>query len=84
MVGETFVVEEVDEYGQPWVCKSWPNETEGTCHSHSVALERHEMEIVQGALQSQRCASDLGRDDSLASGSSREAKLQRPLSGDEL
>ncbi|MBL8300183.1 MAG: hypothetical protein JNN30_17735 [Rhodanobacteraceae bacterium] len=46
MVGEVFVVEEIDEYGQPWVRKSWPNEAEGTCHSHSVALEQHEMELA--------------------------------------
>ncbi len=46
MVGEVFVVEEIDEYGQPWVRKSWPNEAEGTCNSHSVALEPREMEYV--------------------------------------
>jgi hypothetical protein len=46
MVGEIFAVEEIDEYGQPWVRKSWPNEAEGTCNSHSVALEPGEMEYV--------------------------------------
>lgn len=46
MVGEVFVVEEIDEYGQPWVRKSWPNEAEGTCNSHSVALEPREIENV--------------------------------------
>ena len=50
MLGEIFVVEEIDEYGHPWVRKSWPNEAEGKCHSHSVALEQHEMEVVQNAL----------------------------------
>lgn len=50
MVGEIFVVEEIDEYGHPWVRKSWPNEAEGRCHSHLVALEQHEMEVVQNAL----------------------------------
>ena len=50
MVGEIFVVEEIDKYGQPWVRKSWPNEAEGRCHSHSVALEQYEMEVVQNAL----------------------------------
>lgn len=50
MVGEIFVVEEIDEYGHPWVRKSWLNEVEGECHSHSVALERHELEVVQDAL----------------------------------
>ncbi len=46
MIGMIFEVEEIDEYGQPWVCKSWPNEKEGTCHSHSIALESNEMELV--------------------------------------
>ena len=46
MVGEVFEIEEIDEYGHPWVRKSWPNEMEGKCHSHSIALESHEMELV--------------------------------------
>ncbi|WP_242041148.1 alpha/beta fold hydrolase [Leptolyngbya sp. FACHB-261] len=46
MVGEVFPVEEIDEYGQPWVSKSWLNEAEGTCRSHSMALEASEMEYV--------------------------------------
>lgn len=46
MVGDVFPVDEIDEYGQPWVRKSWPNESEGTCMSHSVALEPSEMEYV--------------------------------------
>jgi hypothetical protein len=50
MVGEIFVVEEIDEYGHPWVRKSWSNEAQGKCQSHSVALEHHEMEVVQNAL----------------------------------
>jgi len=49
MIGEVFEIEEIDEYGQPWVRKSWPNEKEGTCQSHSVALEPHEMEVVDGS-----------------------------------
>lgn len=48
MIGEVFVVEEIDEYGHPWVRKSWSDETEGTCKSHSVALEPQEMELVEG------------------------------------
>lgn len=51
MVGEVFVVEEIDEYGQPWVRKSWPNEAEGTCNSHSVALEPREMEYLDESAQ---------------------------------
>lgn len=46
MVGEIFEVEEIDEYGHPWIRKAWPNEKEGTCYSHSIALEPHELELV--------------------------------------
>ncbi len=46
MIGREFAVEEIDEYGQPWVCKRWPNEAEGTCQSHSIALEPMEMLCV--------------------------------------
>lgn len=46
MIEEVFEVDEIDEYGHPWVQKSWPNEAEGKCHSHSIALESHEMEVV--------------------------------------
>jgi hypothetical protein len=54
MIGRVFPVEEIDEYGQPWVRKSWPNEAEGTCCSHSVALEPHEMEYAgEGSLGGQ-------------------------------
>lgn len=46
MIGEIFDVEEIDEHGHPWVRKSWPNEQEGKCNSHSIALEPHEMELI--------------------------------------
>lgn len=46
MIGEIFSVEEIDEHGHPWIRKSWPNEEEGKCHSHSIALESHEMELL--------------------------------------
>ena len=45
MIGDVFAVEEIDEYGQPWVEKSWSDD-ENHCHSHSVALEPHEMECA--------------------------------------
>jgi hypothetical protein len=48
MVGEEFAIEEVDEFGQPWVCKRWSNEVEGTCQSHSIALEPKEMLCLAG------------------------------------
>ena len=47
MIGEVFEVEEVDEYGHPWIRKSWHNSAEGKCHSHSIALDPHEMELIQ-------------------------------------
>jgi hypothetical protein len=47
MIGEIFVIEEIDEdYGQPWIRKSWPNTAKSTCQSHSIALASEEMEIV--------------------------------------
>jgi hypothetical protein len=46
MINEVFEVEEIDEYGMPWISKSWPNEEEGKCHSHSIALECQEMMLV--------------------------------------
>lgn len=46
MIGEVFEVEEIDEHGHPWVRKLWPNEKEGKCNSHSIALESKEMELV--------------------------------------
>lgn len=52
MIGEVFEIEEIDEYGQPWVRKSWPNEEEGTCQSHSIALEPREMLCIASATVS--------------------------------
>lgn len=49
MIGEVFVVEEIDDYGQPWVCKRWPDEVAGTCQSHSIALEPNEMLLVSAS-----------------------------------
>jgi hypothetical protein len=46
MIGEVFRIEEIDEFGHPWIRKSWPNDKYGTCHSHSIALETQEMELV--------------------------------------
>jgi hypothetical protein len=46
MIGETFEVEEIDEYGQAWVRKSWFDSNGGACSSHSIGLAAHEMEVV--------------------------------------
>ncbi len=54
MVGEVFPIEEIDEYGSPWVCKNWPNEAAGTHLSHSVALASNEMEYVGEAAGSDK------------------------------
>ena len=46
MVGEVFEVEEIDEYGRPWISKWWRAEGEENCRSHSIALEPFETELV--------------------------------------
>jgi hypothetical protein len=46
MIGEIFEVEEIDEYGSPWIRKSWHDEQEGTYLEHSIALDAQEMELV--------------------------------------
>jgi hypothetical protein len=46
MIGEVFDVYEMDEYGCAWVEKGWPIPDEGQYMSHSLALESHEMELV--------------------------------------
>lgn len=50
MIGETFEIEEIDEYGQAWVRKSWFDGDEGFCNSHAIGLEAREMEIVDTAV----------------------------------
>ncbi|MBK8069807.1 MAG: hypothetical protein IPK27_19965 [Rhodanobacteraceae bacterium] len=46
MIGQVFEVEDIDEYGQPWVSKSWPDPREDRWHGHAVALESYEMQLV--------------------------------------
>ena len=46
MIGEIYEIEEIDEYGHPWIRKSWANEDAGTCRSHSIAAEPQEIELV--------------------------------------
>ena len=45
MVGEVFTVEEIDEYGWPWISKSFPTGDDG-CQGHSLALDSDEFEVV--------------------------------------
>jgi hypothetical protein len=47
MVGEVFEVEEIDEYGQAWINKSWQDDDKGSLHSHSIAPDPHEIELVK-------------------------------------
>jgi hypothetical protein len=44
MVGEVFVVYEIDQYGRAWVEKVW-NTGDSESHRHSIALDSHEMEV---------------------------------------
>jgi len=46
MVGETFRVYEVDEHGAAWVQTPLVRKGDGYLHSHSLALDPHEMEWV--------------------------------------
>ncbi|KAB8190460.1 hypothetical protein [Marilutibacter maris] len=50
MVGEVFEIEEIDEYGQPWVRKFWFDEDGEACAFHSIGLEAQEMEVVDAAV----------------------------------
>jgi len=46
MIGEVFEVEEFDDYGHPWVSKTWPIDGEFV-FSHSLALDAAEMELAE-------------------------------------
>jgi hypothetical protein len=46
MIGEIFEVTEIDQYGKPWIGNGWSSPAEGQYRGHSLALERHEMELV--------------------------------------
>jgi ureidoglycolate lyase len=46
MIGEIFPVDDIDEWGQAWVGKGWPDEAAGTWRGHTVALEAAEFEWV--------------------------------------
>jgi hypothetical protein len=49
MIVDVFEVTEIDEYGYPWIGKSWSDAAEGEWRGHSIALESHEMEVVDEA-----------------------------------
>src|SRR5262249_33208815 len=46
MVGGTFRVCEIDAHGAAWVETSLLPHSDGGSHSHSLALDSHEMEVV--------------------------------------
>jgi hypothetical protein len=48
MVGEVFDVEEIDEYGRPWISKEWRGEDKEShvTRSHSISLGPPETELV--------------------------------------
>ena len=50
MVGEVFEVYEIDGYGSAWVEKWW-YDSEEECHSHALALDSDEMEVVENSTE---------------------------------
>jgi hypothetical protein len=48
MVGETFEVEEIDEYGRPNIWKRFPGDSDDSVTFHSIALDPDEFEVVSG------------------------------------
>ena len=47
MVGEVFMVYEIDEHGAAWVEKVWLGRKGNRRSSHHYALDSHEMEVVE-------------------------------------
>jgi len=45
MIGGVFTVEEIDAYGRAEI-ERWWDDGNGVSHSHSIALDPHEMEVV--------------------------------------
>lgn len=51
MIGETFVIEEVDEYGHPCVFKKFEGTGPDNCVFHSITLDPDEFEVVDDSQQ---------------------------------
>jgi hypothetical protein len=49
MIGETFEVCEIDDYGRPCVTKRFQGDTEDSVNFHEIALDPNEFEIVREA-----------------------------------
>jgi hypothetical protein len=45
MIGESFTVEEIDQYGGAWISKSWHSPERDECEGHSVSLASSEMKL---------------------------------------
>ena len=45
MVGEIFIVDDIDEYGEVWIEKEW-HLGGGKIQSHSLSLNPEEMELI--------------------------------------
>lgn len=46
MIGDVFDVYEIDDYGSAWIEKCWDCADNGHHMGHSLALESHEMELI--------------------------------------
>jgi len=49
MIGDVFEIEQIDEYGHPWISKWFFDGTGERSHNHSIALAPNEIEIVASA-----------------------------------
>lgn len=49
MIGGTFLVDEIDEYGAPWVTKAFAADGSDRVFTHSIALRSDEMLVVDDA-----------------------------------
>jgi hypothetical protein len=45
MIGGVFTVEGIDEFGRAEISRTW-DDGGGVSHGHSIALDPHEMEVV--------------------------------------
>jgi hypothetical protein len=65
MIGEVFEIEEIDEYGKPWVRKSWPNEEEVpasrilsrlTLTKWKWSMRKRSNKAIEGSTEQRRCS----------------------------
>jgi len=46
MIGETFRVHEIDDYGGPWAMKEWPGKTPDSVRLHDIASDAEECSLL--------------------------------------